>query len=638
MAVANKDVALMTINVFKSSPDVKLGIALELDSNLFSHGGLVTVKRVEPGGLCHQSGLAEGDIVDKVNGKKVEEPGPATELIRKAQGQVAISIIRRKKSASAIPEGAQDALALAGMSQNTDQRRIQIPKPEMDAFIAENRRYLNEEAIEVFKDMFAEDQRRVLNHGPLIVCKSPDELYRYRIGINLEKEKEFVQKKGKFEPNRVEEWESRRWCKENKDFIDDAGQKQLLGLSPEDQWRIISEGPAIEQMDPAHMIKERAKRSKELVKTVEAMFSRRVELANDDKEDAEAQKKPLFDPKLAGAVQDYMCKAFGAEVPASQRRTGGFGVQHMLEEEDQSKKVGNVKGIGGVVEILKQKYQCNKGQRLRVIGENGGPNNPAGQWRLEGGKTIPKLHYKEGGWKWVMEAGLEQTAAGSAAKPGYVVGSGNKDAVKDKKPQEDKDNNGKDSEPRLSLEEWAERLKGKIPARVSEDEGSSDDFRATSSKHRKGKAKPASSKESGETSASAKRPKASKKKQAEKKRRLQQKESSAEDESVERRRRPKKGKKSTREEDSGSGDASAERRPRRKNASGAKRKHSDAEDDSAERQRRRANGRRKTPEKDSGSEDESGERRPRRKKAQAAKSKQRQSRRRRDRSDSEDSR
>lgn len=64
-------------------------------------------------------------------------------------------------------------------------------------------------------------------------------------------------------------------------------------------------------------------------------------------------------------------------------------------------------GVDGVVEILKHKYECRKGERYRVIGERGGPG--AGHWRLEKGKTIPKTHVKEGGWRWVLEEPEEET-------------------------------------------------------------------------------------------------------------------------------------------------------------------------------------------------------------------------------------
>ncbi|CAJ1361215.1 unnamed protein product [Effrenium voratum] len=59
---------------------------------------------------------------------------------------------------------------------------------------------------------------------------------------------------------------------------------------------------------------------------------------------------------------------------------------------------GKVKGIGGVIEMLRAKYGCSKGQRLQVIGETNA------LLQFEGGRTAPKNH--EGtGWKWVISSG-----------------------------------------------------------------------------------------------------------------------------------------------------------------------------------------------------------------------------------------
>ncbi|CAJ1362907.1 unnamed protein product [Effrenium voratum] len=203
------------------------------------------------------------------------------------------------------------------------------------------------------------------------------------------------------------------WIKSNETYLGEEGAKQLDMFGAADQWRIISEGPASESMDPVHIIQTRAKRSRELANTVSVMFAQRREMAN-EKAEAKAAPKRLFKPELADTVQAFFTRVVGCEVPASQRRTGGFGVQHQLEE-DRSKLVGKVKGVDGVVEVLKNKYECLKGERYRVIGERGGP---AGMWRLEGGKTIPKTHVKEGGWKWVLE---EPEPEAKLAKPPPVA-------------------------------------------------------------------------------------------------------------------------------------------------------------------------------------------------------------------------
>jgi len=130
------------------------------------------------------------------------------------------------------------------------------------------------------------------------------------------------------------------------------------------------------------------------------MFARRTKMVNRRyQRELEAETKPIFDKKHASTVQEYFTRVVGAEVRADEMRCGGAAVQHALEEK-RTDLVGAVKGVDGVVEILKQKYQCNKGQRFRVIGDHGGP---AGHWKLEGGKTVPKTHYKEGGWKWVLD-------------------------------------------------------------------------------------------------------------------------------------------------------------------------------------------------------------------------------------------
>lgn len=54
-------------------------------------------------------------------------------------------------------------------------------------------------------------------------------------------------------------------------------------------------------------------------------------------------------------------------------------------------------GIGGVVEILRARYGCCRGDRICVVGES------LKLWKLHGGSTIPKEHAGNG-WKWVLKA------------------------------------------------------------------------------------------------------------------------------------------------------------------------------------------------------------------------------------------
>eukprot|EP00439_Symbiodinium_sp_Y106_P084203 s44_g25.t1 len=283
-----------------------------------------------------------------------------------------------------------------------------------DDFIRKNASMLSTEAKDLFKNMGAEDQRRVLNSGPLNIYRDTMAMFKFRVAISREREQEIADRKGgDFVAKEASEAEVQDWCRVNKDYLGEEGVKQLDMFGPADQWRIISEGPAAENMDSVHIIQSRAKRSREMANTVATMFAQRRELANKTAQEtivAKAAAKPLFNPTMADTVQAFFTRVVGCEVPESQRRCGGFGVQHELEE-DRSKLVGKVKGVDGVVEILKPKYECRRGDRYRVIGDHGGP---AGMWRLEGGKTVPKTHVKEGGWKWVLE---EPEPEAKAAKP-----------------------------------------------------------------------------------------------------------------------------------------------------------------------------------------------------------------------------
>jgi len=81
--------------------------------------------------------------------------------------------------------------------------------------------------------------------------------------------------------------------------------------------------------------------------------------------------------------------------------------------------VGDTQGIGGVVEMLKNKYACSKGDRYRVVGE---ATKASPLWILDGEaskgsqKIVPKTHENKG-WKWVMRGAREAEASAAAAAP-----------------------------------------------------------------------------------------------------------------------------------------------------------------------------------------------------------------------------
>ncbi|CAJ1362908.1 unnamed protein product [Effrenium voratum] len=59
-------------------------------------------------------------------------------------------------------------------------KKIHIPQKEIDEFFRKNSEGLNSEAKQLFSNMGAEDQRRVLNSGPLNIFKSPMDMYKFR--------------------------------------------------------------------------------------------------------------------------------------------------------------------------------------------------------------------------------------------------------------------------------------------------------------------------------------------------------------------------------------------------------------------------------------------------------------------------
>eukprot|EP00933_Yihiella_yeosuensis_P020898 TRINITY_DN16668_c0_g3_i1.p1 TRINITY_DN16668_c0_g3~~TRINITY_DN16668_c0_g3_i1.p1 ORF type:complete len:473 (-),score=113.69 TRINITY_DN16668_c0_g3_i1:110-1528(-) len=271
---------------------------------------------------------------------------------------------------------------------------------EVEDFISANNQVLNDEARAIFRNMSSDDQRRVMAEGPMEMYLDALVMFRVRATSGKNRELELAAKKcadsRDFE-DQASLQQVADFISDNQEYLDEVAQREFKAMSPEDQWRIIQEGPVKMHMDPVFVINHRVERSKDLCDSVTSLFaSKRTE--NEKLSKAKAKAKPIFDPRLSAHVQDFMATCIPGAVPAAQMRCGGFA--NAAVDDDKPPPVGKVKGIDGVVEILKNKYSCQKGQRFKVIGETGGP---AGNWRLEEGKTVPKLHWKEGGWKWVLE-------------------------------------------------------------------------------------------------------------------------------------------------------------------------------------------------------------------------------------------
>lgn len=285
-----------------------------------------------------------------------------------------------------------------GIGEGDEEAKRRLAK-DLDFWIADNRRHLNDDAIRTLREMGAADQRRVIGGGELEICKDIGRLFRTRVCMGRQREQDLAERKGvdasKFARDASPE-EVETWLLANSQYIDELAKQEFDALAGDDKWRIISEGPLREHVDPAFAIQQRAQRSSELASEVVEIFQRRQQQMKHLNE-PKLPPAPTVVPRVAAMIQKVYTSYVGTEVPAHQRRCAGFGKP---PEPEKPPLVGNTKGIGGVIEVLKQKYGCSKSQRLTVIGEKGGP---AGLWLLDTDKSVPKTHWKEGGWKWVLE-------------------------------------------------------------------------------------------------------------------------------------------------------------------------------------------------------------------------------------------
>jgi len=301
-------------------------------------------------------------------------------------------------------------MGAAAEEEEEAKRRLQ---KDVDFWICDNKRQLNDAAISKLRAMSPADQRRVIGGGPLEIWKDLGLLFRTRASAGRERERELAERKGvdagKFARDASKE-ELQTWLSANQEYVDNTALREFEALEPPDQWRVISEGPLRECVDAAYALEQRAKHSSELATEVVEIFQKRQQQHQQkDTAKAAAPAPPVVAPHVSAMMQDVYTRYVGPEVPAHQRRCGGFG---KAPEPLPPPLVGSTKGVGGVVEVLKQKYGCSKGQRLKVVGDNGGP---AGIWLLESDKSVPKTHWKEGGWKWVLE--LEPAAPSRPAEP-----------------------------------------------------------------------------------------------------------------------------------------------------------------------------------------------------------------------------
>lgn len=199
-----------------------------------------------------------------------------------------------------------------------------------------------------------------------------------------------------------------------------SNKEQLVGealevfrkMCPADQRRVINEGGLRDCMNVTAVIKTRARKARDMETVMSGGKLPTVAIGptgprpSDLIHDAPMElAQAYFDAPLAEVKPSE--RRFGTAASTSVQGQTGKG------EEDTAKPeamVGDVRGVGGVIEVTKAKFGCAAMQRLRVVGQT--PTI----WQCEGGKTIPK--HNNVGWRWVLN---ESEAAKPVAEKKQTV-------------------------------------------------------------------------------------------------------------------------------------------------------------------------------------------------------------------------
>ena len=281
---------------------------------------------------------------------------------------------------------------------------------EVENFITANSRWIEEAGATELRKMSPEDQRRVMAGGTLVSCRDAVGVMRSR--VRQAKEKETILSGahlsnpeaggvgGKLSRPASKE-EVQGFLASNSRWLNPEAEEILKMMNPLDQKRVINGGTLSGCRDPVAVLQTRAKRAREMEVEFELIASGKK--PQGPKVQTPAVNVPHFSAEAASAF----VYARPEEVQAENSR---FASAVGTDDDDETSPLSsNVRGIGGVVEMVRAKYGCSKGQRLQVIGET------SALLQFEGGKTAPKNH--EGtGWKWVIEEVADSARQAEAEK------------------------------------------------------------------------------------------------------------------------------------------------------------------------------------------------------------------------------
>jgi len=286
-------------------------------------------------------------------------------------------------------------------------------REELEAFVSQNKRWLPDDAEQVLRGMSAIDQRRVISAGTMSSVRDPSAIIQARVrkaremeaqvgrgasgviaAANLDPESRISKPAGK------EEVEA--FIKGNERWLQGEAAEILRTMNPLDQKRVLAAGTLSGCRDPVAVIQTRVKKARQMELELENISAGQ----RSGSAETSTPPAPTFDP-VAAAMFLY------APPSLVNHQESKFAPPPAFYRDTLEVTAGESRGVGGVVEILKAKYGCGKGQRLRVIGET------AVLVQFEGGKTAPQNH--EGtGWRWVVreeeEAAKAEDAKVRAAK------------------------------------------------------------------------------------------------------------------------------------------------------------------------------------------------------------------------------
>jgi len=287
---------------------------------------------------------------------------------------------------------------------------------EVEKFISDNRRWIDDTVAAELRNMNPLDQRRIVSGGTIVSCRDASGVIRSRVRQAKEKEallagmhsSQAVEGTAAVAGDRIavitqggggalskpatpEEVEA--FIGSNKRWLSEEAEEILKVMNPTDQKRVIAAGTMSGCRDPVAVVQTRAKKAREMEVEFEQLTRGKQEKVNEP-----VVPVPKFSAEV-GAAYIY------AKPEEVRREESRFAPPPAKGTEDNGGLlVGDVRGVGGVVEILRAKYGCSRGQRMRVIGETNG------LLQFEGGKTVPKNH-EGSGYRWVLQSGEE------AAKP-----------------------------------------------------------------------------------------------------------------------------------------------------------------------------------------------------------------------------